>query len=102
MYEELVKGLRKAAYIAKMQGSNPFRFVPYYEKAADAIKELQRICDAMKPKHDAVCIKCAYYAEAEYNGKGFLICPASGMDITAWDFCSYFEPPPGPPKEDKP
>ena len=71
------------------------------KQAADAIEELQRICDAMRPKHDAVCVKCAYYAEAEYNDKGFLICPASGMDITAWDFCSYFEPLPDTPKEEE-
>ena len=67
-------------------------------QAADAIEELQRINIAMKPKYDLVCVKCAYYAEAKHNKKGFLICPASGMDITAWDFCSYFEP--QPPKEE--
>ncbi len=42
-YEELVKKLRKAAYIAKMQGSNPYRFVAHYIAAADAIEELQQI-----------------------------------------------------------
>lgn len=87
-YEELVALLRKK-----------YDKAPMVMEAADAIEELQRICNAMKHKHDAVCVKCAYYAEAKYNDKGFLICPASGMDITALDFCSYFTLP-EPPKEE--
>jgi hypothetical protein len=47
MYEGLVKELRKAAYIAKMQGSNPFRFVAHYIAAADAIEELCVIIDGL-------------------------------------------------------
>ena len=37
------------------------------------------------------CKNCRYFAEARANSKGFLICPASGMDITENDFCSYGE-----------
>ena len=37
------------------------------------------------------CKNCRYYAAAKANEKGFLICPASGMDITENDFCSYGE-----------
>lgn len=37
------------------------------------------------------CQYCAYFAEARVNEKGFLICPASGMEITGMDFCSYGE-----------
>ncbi len=96
MYEELVKSLRNCADAACNGCKNELVQIgcrgKLQREAADAIEELQRICDAMKPKHDAVCVKCACYAEAEHNDKGFLICPASGMDITAWDFCSYFEP----------
>lgn len=83
MYEVLIAHLRECA---KLNASNNT-----YTEAADAIEELQRICDAMKPKYEAVCVKCNYYHEANFNDKGFLICPACGMDITAWDFCSYFE-----------
>lgn len=89
--DELIKRLRNRRICIQQSGS--LEDFPLLGEAADAIEKLQRICDAMKPKHDAVCVKCAYYAEAEYNDKGFLICPASGMAITAWDFCSYFEPP---------
>ena len=38
------------------------------------------------------CKDCANKENATVNSKGFLICPASGMEITDTDFCSYFEP----------
>lgn len=38
------------------------------------------------------CGECSYREKATVNNKGFLICPASGMEITNDDFCSYFEP----------
>ena len=37
------------------------------------------------------CGECEYKAKAKANEKGFLICPASGMEITDNDFCSYGE-----------
>lgn len=37
------------------------------------------------------CKDCKYYEQAKVNNKGFLICPASGMEITEADFCSYGE-----------
>lgn len=40
MYDELVKELREAEKRAKVFGRNPYRYVPYYGKAADAIEEL--------------------------------------------------------------
>lgn len=45
------------------------------------------------PTVDAVpvvrCRECINFAKTAVNGKGFCICPASGMDITPDDFCSY-------------
>ena len=35
------------------------------------------------------CKDCQYYQDAKINKKGFLICPASGMEITETDYCSY-------------
>lgn len=35
------------------------------------------------------CKDCQYYQGAKTNKKGFLICPASGMEITETDYCSY-------------
>ena len=47
------------------------------------------------PAVDAVpvvrCKDCVRWREAVINDKGFLICPASGMEITESDFCSYGE-----------
>ena len=37
------------------------------------------------------CRECKYKEQARVNKKGFLICPASGMEITDGDFCSYGE-----------
>ena len=37
------------------------------------------------------CEECRYYQNAKVNKKGFLICPASGMEITEDDYCSYVE-----------
>lgn len=38
------------------------------------------------------CKDCLYKDIAKVNDKGFLICPASNMEITNLDYCSYFEP----------
>lgn len=35
------------------------------------------------------CKDCRYYQDAKINKKGFLICPASGMEISETDYCSY-------------
>lgn len=37
------------------------------------------------------CKDCEYKKKAKVNDKGYLICPASGMEITGNDFCSYGE-----------
>lgn len=37
------------------------------------------------------CKDCAEKEKATVNKKGYLICPASGMDITDYDFCSWFK-----------
>ena len=37
------------------------------------------------------CRDCKYKEQARVNKKGFLICPASGMEITDNDYCSYGE-----------
>ena len=56
------------------------------------LDELSKAIDA-QPTADVVevtfCKDCRYYQDAKVNEKGFLICPASGMEITETDFCSY-------------
>lgn len=37
------------------------------------------------------CKECEYAKDAKVNSKGFCICPASHMEITDDDFCSYGE-----------
>lgn len=47
------------------------------------------------PAVDAVpvvrCRECEYAKNAKVNEKGFLICPASHMEIVDDDYCSYGE-----------
>lgn len=56
------------------------------------------IIDALEniPSADVVpvvwCKGCEHKERATVNEKGFLICPASRMEITPDDFCSYGEP----------
>lgn len=37
------------------------------------------------------CRECINFTKTAVNGKGFRICPASGMDITPGDYCSLGE-----------
>lgn len=52
-----------------------------------AVEELHRNTDAVPVVR---CKDCVYKASAEVID-GFLICPASGMEICDVDFCSYGE-----------
>ena len=49
----------------------------------------------LQPTIDAVqvvrCGECRYRELAKVNCKGYTICPASGMEITDDDYCSYGE-----------
>ena len=72
--------------------------IPYIKELEAENKQLRRERDqAVEELHrntDAVpvvrCKDCGYKASAEVID-GFLICPASGMEICDDDFCSYGE-----------
>ena len=51
-----------------------------------AIVDTQPAADVVEA---TFCKDCRYYQDAKVNEKGFLICPASGMEITVMDYCSY-------------
>lgn len=57
------------------------------------MQKIARHCVDGKPAADVAevvrCKDCQYYQDAKANKKGFLICPASGMEITETDYCSY-------------
>ena len=61
-------------------------------------------CIEQAPTVDAVvvtrCKDCTHKERATVNEKGFLICPASGMEITPYDFCSYGDPKEGTHADD--
>lgn len=65
-------------------------------KAYKKMKETESVFKKMMADYEGrppvvYCCECDYYEKAEVNEKGFLICPASGMDITPNDYCSYSE-----------
>lgn len=61
------------------------------EELEDIIRE--EIIEDTKISVKAIvrCKDCKYFQTAKVNSKGFLICPASGMEITETDYCSYGE-----------
>lgn len=59
-----------------------------YTEAAHIIKHISPTVDAVPVVR---CRDCVYAQSAKINKKGFCICPASGMEITDDDFCSYGE-----------
>ena len=74
----------EAAKIFQEKALDPyyvFRKRELYQMAADALSEPEIIR----------CKDCRYWTEAKPNKNGFLICLASGMEITEYDFCSYAE-----------
>ena len=96
MYEELVERLRKTYTVCGLDD---------LKSAADAIEALESELDRLRRERDQAveelhrntdavpvvrCKDCVYKASAEVID-GFLICPASGMEICDDDFCSYGE-----------
>lgn len=53
-----------------------------------SIPNCATVCDMQEVVR---CKDCVEYSRAKVNEKGFFICPASGMDITEDDYCSYGE-----------
>ena len=54
----------------------------------DSIPNAATVCDMQEVVR---CKDCKFYKGAEVNERGFLVCTASGMDITEYDYCSYGE-----------
>jgi hypothetical protein len=74
------------------------------DSLAEGFTEAHHIIKYVLPSVDAVvvtrCEDCEHKERATVNGEGFLICPASGMEITPDDFCSYGEPKEGTHADD--
>ena len=70
-----------------------------YTEAAHIIKHISPTVDAVPVVR---CKDCIYAQSAKINKKGFCICPASGMEITDDDFCSYGEKRSEPPVQHRP
>lgn len=78
--------------LAKSRKGATFFQSDLFPETEPTTKELFGLVMAMPAADVApvVCCKdCQYYQDAKTNPKGFLICPASGMEITEMDYCSY-------------
>lgn len=72
---------------------------PEHREHYDGMDEVNEACrmgmEALERGRNAVpvvrCRDCVYAQSAKINKKGFRICPASHMEITDDDFCSYGE-----------
>lgn len=62
-----------------------------YKRMADDLALIERSLERSPHNGLVTCKECRYKSDAKVNKKGFLICPASGMEITDDDFCSYAE-----------
>lgn len=62
----------------------------YAECLEDVIQDItsMEVTDAVPVVR---CKECEYEKDAKVNKKGYRICPASHMEITDDDFCSYGE-----------
>lgn len=87
-FAEILKN--KSELLAPSVYAEPFRAVSVEEIDNLVQEKINRL-----PSADMVevvrCKDCKYYQTATVNEKGFLICSASGMEITEMDFCSYGE-----------
>lgn len=70
--------ISRSALLGKAEGGTVCWFDIKHAPAVDAVEVVR-------------CRDCSYWRKAKTNSKGFLICPASGMEIMAKDFCSYGE-----------
>lgn len=62
----------------------------YAECLEDVIQDITSM-EATDAVRVVRCKNCEYGKDAKVNKKGFCICPASHMEITDDDFCSYGE-----------
>lgn len=79
--ERFVHHLENCIYEAR----NTNGYIEDFETCLKALKN-QPTADVQEVVY---CKYCKYSDGATVNEKGFLICPASGMEITEYDFCSY-------------
>ena len=63
-----------------------------YKRFEAGSAEFRKLLSLYKGRPPVVyCYECEYYDKVTINDKGFEICPASGMDITGHDYCSFAE-----------
>lgn len=97
--KETVEAVNKIGQL--MQESSPFVsdhpevcMIPILSQIAISIAVIADCIDRVEDEETVPvvrCKDCTYWLNAEVNEKGFVICPASGMEITEDDFCSYGE-----------
>ena len=87
-----IKEYSLTAYDINLDNKEEFAGNSLPENYCEGLYEATELLDDL-PTADVAevvrCKDCQYYQDAKTNKKGFLICPASGMEITETDYCSY-------------
>ncbi len=93
--------IREAGDVCALDMDFPFETVTIYFKSKQNAEAVKRIIEAdwaptivttdCGVREVVLCKDCVEYSRAKVNENGFLICPASGMEITEYDYCSYGE-----------
>ena len=83
------------SHVRYLKAKALFEKIPAVD-AEEVFKHLHWVKEALEMAKQTVapvvrCRDCVNWEKAKVNSKGFLICPASGMEIMATDFCSYGE-----------
>lgn len=89
--------IERATVLNLLEKINPVDFGSMFDYEAhgavqECLREISYGVEAISAADVAEvvrCKDCRYYQDAKANKKGFLICPASGMEITETDYCSY-------------
>ena len=89
--------IERATVLNLLEKINPVDFGSMFDYEAhgavqECLREISYGVEAISAADVAEvvrCKDCQYYQDVKTNKNGFLICPASGMEISETDYCSY-------------
>ena len=95
IYADTLKGwIEKYRYLHTLRNNNRLFSKVRKEEIDEVIQSILLAVDAQSTV-DAVevvrCKDCTYWNERETNKKGFVVCKATYMDCTEYDYCSFGE-----------
>lgn len=89
MAEYIEKGALQASLLRKKRGVANGRYTEGWNDCLMRIKSIVSCFPTADVAPVVRCKDCKHFDRTEFDCKGFKICPASGMDVTPEDYCSY-------------